>query len=232
MRFFLLIPVLLAFSAIADAQASVAKLFLWSEPPKPQLQPGTLGQDQGRDIGLHIEILKGDGGVNDLKTKTAVTPLIEVRDRNNLPLVGIPVTFTAPGDGPSVIFLNGSRSMTVPTNSSGQVSLEGMTPVNEGQFRIGVSASFQSQTAITEISLNNTATAEDEGRTVPHPVRAPNRSNSKMIAILIGVGAAAAVGIGVGLGHHGGSTPSGSTSSTSSATIGLGSGGSTAGPPS
>jgi hypothetical protein len=179
---------------------------------------------------LHIEILKGDGGVNDLKEKLAVVPVVEVRDRNNLPLVGIPVTFTAPGEGPSVIFLNGSRSITVPTNSSGQVTLEGLKPVNEGGFRIGVSASFQSQTAITEISLNNVSAAEAEGRPTPRPVRSPNRSNNKMIGILIGVGAAAAVGIGVGLSHHGSSSPS-STSSTSSATIGLGSGGPTAGPP-
>lgn len=142
-------------------------------------------------------------------------------------MVGIPVTFTAPNDGPSVIFLNGSRSITMVTDTSGQVEVTGMTPVNVGDFQIGVSASYQSQTAITQILLTNVSSVAATSRSRPTPTaRSP-----KMLGILVGVAAAAAVGIGVGLSHHSTTGTPTTTSSATSATIGLGSGGATAGPP-
>jgi hypothetical protein len=224
MRFRVSVPVLVALAAMADAETPIAKLIVRPELFQPMLQPGTVAQEPA--IGLHIEILKGDGGVNMIKDKMAVKPVVEVRDRNNLPVVGIPVTFTAPNDGPSVIFLNGSRSMTVVTDTSGQATVVGMTPVNEGVFQIGVSASYQTQTAITEILLTNVLMAA-----ASRPRPAPTARSPKMMGALIGVAAAAAVGIGVGLSHHSSSPASTPASSAPSATIGLGSGGAAAGPP-
>jgi hypothetical protein len=214
--------------SVAQAQTSFAKLILRTESLRPILQPGILTQDSVTKERLHIEVLKGDSGVNNLSTKTVVTPVIEVRDRNNLPVAGVAVTFTAPGDGPSVVFLNGSRSVTLMTDSAGQATVLGMEPVNTGSFQIAVSASLRSETVVTAILLTNISTA----RAATTGAKKAGLSKGVIFA-LVGAGAAAAIGIGIGLGGGGNSSSSGSTSpsATSSATIGLGSGGVTAGPP-
>ena len=48
---------------------------------------------------LKIVVLEGEGAVNIIQQKTAVRPLVEVRDRNNLPVAGASVTFTIGGGG-------------------------------------------------------------------------------------------------------------------------------------
>jgi hypothetical protein len=222
----LALALLAVFVTVAKAQTSLSKLILRTESLRPIVQPGVLAQDSVTKETLHIEILKGDHGVNFLRTKTAVKPVVEVRDRNNLPVAGVAVTFTAPGDGPSVLFLNGSRSITLMSDSAGQAVVEGMEPVNPGDFQIAVSASLQSQTVVTAISLTNILT-EHAAAT---GAKKPGLSKGVIFA-LVGGAAAAAIGIGVGLGGHSGGSSGTSASATASASIGLGSGGVTAGPP-
>jgi hypothetical protein len=99
-----------------------------------------------------------------------------------------------------------------------------MQPVNQGRFQIAISASLQSETAVTSISLTNVPNE--------HAITGAAKPglSKGVIYALVGAGAAAAIGIGVGLGGKGSSsnTPA---SSSPSATIGLGSGGVTATPP-
>jgi hypothetical protein len=233
MRILLPLPVhvlvfafLSAFVTFANAQTSPSKLILRTESLRPILQPGILAQEAVTKGTPHIEILKGDHGVNILKTKTAVRPVIEVRDRNNRPVAGASVTFTAPSDGASVLFINGSRSITLTTDPGGQIVVVGMTPVNPGRFHIAVSASLQSETTVTSISLTNAPTEHAAATGAAKP-----GLSKGAIYALVGAGAAAAIGIGIGLGGHGSSSSGASNSSSSSATIGLGSGGVTAGTP-
>jgi hypothetical protein len=224
----LALALLATFIIPARAQPSLSKLILRAESLKPILQPGMLAQDSVTKERLHIEILKGDHGVNVLNTKTAVKPIVEVRDRNDLPVGGVAVTFTAPNDGPSVLFLNGSRSITLMSDPTGQIVVQGIEPVNPGRFQIAVSASLESETVVTAISLTNLLTEHATA------TGAKKSGLSKgVIFALVGAGAAAAVGIGVGLGGHSssGSSGGGSSSSAPSASIGLGSGGATAGTP-
>src|SRR5688500_11228988 len=47
--------------------------------------------------GLKIVVIEGEDAVNIIQQKTAVAPLIEVRDRNDLPVAGVPVTFSVAG---------------------------------------------------------------------------------------------------------------------------------------
>jgi hypothetical protein len=213
--------------SVAQAQTPQSKLILRADSLKPLLQPGMLAQDAVTPERLHIEILKGDGGVNILGADTAVQPVIQVRDRNNRPLPDVTVTFTAPADGPSATFLNGSRSISLTTDSAGEAILLGMKPVNPGRFQIAVSASVQSETVVTAISLMNEAAAHAAATVA----KKQGLSKGVIFAIVGGV-AAAAIGIGVGMGGHGSAASSGTSNSTgSSASIGLGSGGVTAGPP-
>jgi hypothetical protein len=208
--------ILAAAQTIASAQTSVSLL-------RPMIQPGTLEEQATPETGLHIRILAGDRGVNIIKRKTAVAPVVEVRDRNNLPVAGAVVTFTAPNDGPSVVFLNGSRSISVVAEADGRATTVGLKPVNEGSFQIGVSATADSQTAIAAIPMTNVLTAAAAaGVTGGGAVAAAGATSgglsTGMIGLIVGVGAAAAIGIAVGLLHHGGS------STTSTATIGVGTG--------
>jgi hypothetical protein len=222
----LALALLAAFVTVSKAQTSLAKLILRTESLKPLPQPGVLAQDSVTKQGLHIEVLKGDRGVNILKTKTAIKPVVEVRDRNNLPVAGVAVTFTAPNDGPSVVFLNGSRSITLMSDPAGQAVIEGMEPVNPGDFQIAVSASLQSETVVTAISLTNVLTEH----AAISGAKKPGLSKGVIFA-LVGGAAAAAIGIGVGLGGHSGGSSGTTPSAGPSATVGLGSGGVTAGPP-
>ena len=108
--------------------------------------------------GLTIKVLEGEDGVNIIQKNTAVKPVVEVRDRNNLPVAGATVVFILPDSGPSATFARGSRVLTVRTNSAGRASATNMHPVGMGAFNIGVTASFQNQVATATIAQTNFAT--------------------------------------------------------------------------
>src|SRR5215813_2294446 len=75
---------------------------------------------------LTIKVLKGENGVNIIKKNTAVKPVVEVRDRNNLPVAGATVIFSSPQSGASAIFAHSSRTLTVLTNSAGRAAVSSM----------------------------------------------------------------------------------------------------------
>ena len=108
--------------------------------------------------GLTIKVLEGEDGVNIIQKNTAVKPVVEVRDRNNLPVAGATVVFILPDSGPSATFARGSRVLTVRTNSAGRASATSMHSVGMGAFNIGVTASFQNQVATATIAQTNFAT--------------------------------------------------------------------------
>jgi hypothetical protein len=222
-------------SLAANAQVMTARLIPGALLKASTIQPGTLAQDAPAqtpdtklhpwDSGLHIEILKGDRGVNIIKKDTAVTPVVEVKDRNNLPVAGVLVLFTSPGEGPSVTFINGERSFSVITEANGQAAAPGLKPVNTGSFDLQVTATYKAEAAATAtITMANYLTASQAAK-AGHSVSGAGTAglSHTTIAILVGVAAAAAIGIGVGLGGHG-SSSSASTGSTT-ATIGAGTGG-------
>jgi len=219
-------------SALVDAQTYFSALLPHPELLKPVLQPGTLAQEPSTDIGLHIEILSGDRGINIIKKKTAVKPVVEVRDRNNLPVAGAAVTFSSPSDGPSVIFANGARSISVTTDATGHATTVGLKPVNLGKFEIHISASFHAQSAASTMSMTNALTAATAsaaaaaaGGTVATGAGGAGLSTGVIVAI-VAVAAGAAAGIPIALNHHG----STAAAATPTVTIGLGGTGTVGGP--
>jgi hypothetical protein len=108
---------------------------------------------------LKIVVLEGEGGVNIIQQKTAVRPLIEVRDRNNLPVAGASVTFSIGGGGQGAAFAGGAQTLTVTTNAAGQAAASGLNAVSSGAFQIQVQAAYQGQVATAAISQTNFATA-------------------------------------------------------------------------
>jgi len=105
---------------------------------------------------LRIVVIAGEDAVNIIQQKTAVAPLVEVRDRNNLPVPGVAVTFTIGGQGAT---FGGVSTLTVTTNAAGQAAAVGLTPTAAGAVQINAAAVFQGQTALTTITQTNVLTA-------------------------------------------------------------------------
>jgi hypothetical protein len=173
-----------------------------TQAPKPESEPE-----------LKIVILEGEEGVNIIKKKTAVRPVVEVRDKNNAPVAGAAVVFLLPQSGPGGTFATGGKMMTVVTDSSGRATSGVIQPSGTGQFKIQVTASHQGRSASSSIAQTN-------------QLGAAAGMSGGMIAAIVAGAAGAAVGLAVKL--SGGKNNTGSSAPNSppvaSATIGVGGG--------
>src|SRR6476469_8895072 len=111
---------------------------------------------QSQGPALHIVVVEGENAVNIIQQKTAVRPLVEVRDRNNVPVPGATVTFTI-GGGHTAAFAGGAQTLTVTTNAAGQAAAGGFNVLSSGAVQVNVSAAFQGQIATAAISQTNFA---------------------------------------------------------------------------
>jgi hypothetical protein len=109
--------------------------------------------------GLHITVLDGEDGVNILKTKMAVKPVVEVRDKNNLPVADAAVLFAAPDSGPRVAFGHGGNTFMTTTDMNGRAAVPTSKPVGQGRFKIKVKVDFHGQTLTASITQTNYLTA-------------------------------------------------------------------------
>ena len=132
---------------------------------------------------LKIVVVEGEDGVNIIDQKTAVKPIVEIRDRNNLPVAGAAVTFTitalATGGGSSA-FAGGQSAVTITTDAAGRAVAGQLQPLRSGAFRIDVRAAYRGQTATTSVNQTNFQTAADAlkaGKT-PGSSRGSEASNS------------------------------------------------------
>jgi hypothetical protein len=185
---------------------------------------------------ISIVVVAGDNGVNIVSKKAAVQPIVEVRDKNNLPVRAAVVNFISPDEAPSVVFSNGERTFTVITDDSGRAAVSGMRPIGIGQFHIQVTASVTAtnqghtiaNATITQTNYQTPEAAANAGA-ASGAITHSGLSRGAIIAIIVGV-AAAGAGAALGLGGKSSSSSGGSSNSSVSATIGLGSG-STVGAP-
>lgn len=106
---------------------------------------------------LRIVVIEGEDAVNVIQQKTAVAPVVEIRDRNNLPVAGATVTFTIGGNTAS--FAGGLQTITVATNAAGQAAAVAINPIASGAVQIQVAAAFQGQAAAATIAQTNVLTA-------------------------------------------------------------------------
>jgi hypothetical protein len=111
--------------------------------------------------GLRIVVIAGEDAVNVISQRTAVAPIVEVRDRNNQPVAGAIVTFSIQG-AQNATFA-GASTLSVTTNAIGQAAVTGLTPTGAGAVQINVAAAFQGQTATAAIAQTNVATAAQAG---------------------------------------------------------------------
>lgn len=106
--------------------------------------------------GLTIVVVEGEDAINVIQQKTAVAPIVEIRDRNNQPVAGATVRFTINGGRAT---FNGARTITVTTDASGRAAVSGLTPTGSGAFQITASAAFAGQSAAVTIAQVNVLTA-------------------------------------------------------------------------
>lgn len=132
----------------------VAIVFLWQQSVSTLLSQSANTQTN-KVPPLHIIVLAGEGGVNIIKAKKAVAPVVEVRDKERHPVAGLYVTFIAPNSGPHVTFAHGSSTYSTVTDANGRATVHDMKPMGQGAFKISVKASFQGQTATTAIAQTN-----------------------------------------------------------------------------
>jgi hypothetical protein len=106
-------------------------------------------------LGLTIVVIEGEDAINVIQQKTAVAPIVEVRDRNNQPIAGATVRFTIQGGRAT---FNGARMVTLTSDAAGRAAVTGMTPTGSGAFQITASATYQGQTAAVTMAQTNVLT--------------------------------------------------------------------------
>ena len=136
---------------------------------------------------LRIVVLEGEDSVNIIERGTAVPTLVEVRDRNDLPVSGATVVFLL-GDGGTATLNEGLQQVSVTTNALGQAEVA-VNPVASGPVELSVSATFGGETATAAIVQTNFATAAAAGGL-----------GAGAIVGIAAAAAGAAVGVGVAVG--------------------------------
>ncbi len=107
-----------------------------------------------------------------------------MQDENHKPLSGVAVIFLLPDHGPSGVFLDGSRSLSVMTDAQGKAIARGIQPNKvAGKMEIRVNAKYQGLTQSIVITQTIAAGAAAAGGGI---------SGKLLTLILVGAAAAAA----------------------------------------
>lgn len=148
---------------------------------------------------LKIVVLQGEGAKNNIRTKTAVAPVVEVRDEADKPVANAEVVFQLPSTGASGSFNGWMRTQTVRTNAQGQATVNGYAPNDEeGRFNIKV-------TATSRTGAGNGIIAQANVRGAGASAAGGKRSGWWKVAAIAGAGA---LGGGIYLATRGGSSSS------------------------
>jgi hypothetical protein len=123
---------------------------------------GLAGAALAAQPNLKIVVIAGEDAVNIIQQRTAVAPIVEVRDRNDLPVAGALVTFSIGGGNAS--FSGGLQSLTVTTDAAGRAAASTLTPTGSGMLQIDIVAAHQGETAAATVTQTNYATTADAAR--------------------------------------------------------------------
>ena len=171
-----------------------------------------------QDAGLRIVVLEGEDSVNIIEQGTAVPTLVEVRDRNDLPVSGASVLFLL-GEGGTATLNAGLQQVALTTNALGQAAVT-VNPIAAGAVELSVSAAFGGETATAAIVQANFATAAEAaaagagagggagaGAGAAAGGAAAGGLGTGAIVGIVGAAAGAAVGVGAAAGGGGDPPP-------------------------
>ena len=141
------------------------------------------GPGFAQNSGIEINVVEGEGAINNVRAHTAHDPVVEVRDRAGTLVADATVTFQLPAVGTGGIFPGTGSSLVTQTDEHGQAVARGLRPNTlSGPFEIRVTASFQGQTATAIINQTNAIPAE-----------AKSTKKYWIIGLVAGAGAAGAL---------------------------------------
>ena len=115
---------------------------------------------------LRVLILVGEGAINDIRTRTTASPVVEIRDENGIPAEGAQVVFELPVVGAGGLFAGQQYTATVKTNSQGQATVTYQPNMQTGRFNIKVAATLGNRSGHGVIRQSNAlraAATEKEG---------------------------------------------------------------------
>jgi hypothetical protein len=109
---------------------------------------------------LHLVTVRGEGATGRVQQRASQEPAVCVVDENEKPVSGVAVAFTLPTEGATGSFGNGSKTLTLITDSSGLASAQGLR-FNQipGKVPVHVNASYKGLTARTTITQVSEAPA-------------------------------------------------------------------------
>ena len=172
---------------------------------------------------LHLVTVRGEGAAGRVRQRAGEEPTVRVVDENEKPVSGAAVAFTLPTEGATGSFGNGSKTLTLITDSSGVASAQGLR-FNQipGKVPVHVNASYKGLTARTTILQISEAPAGYRP--------SAGGGHGKLIAILGIIGAAGAGGAYYAISQNKSSSPTAITPTGPSA-IGITPGTGTIAPP-
>jgi hypothetical protein len=155
-------------------------------------------QQQDPPPPFRITVLEGQGAINNIRDTVNRAISVQVEDENRNPLSGVSVTFFLPSDGPSGLFPNGSRVLTVFTDDKGVASSRSVRFNNQvGLMPVKVVASLFSQTVNAQVMQTNVSSASSTRSSYVAAAGGPKlapRGHSMKKAVLLILAAGAAGG--------------------------------------
>src|SRR5438874_6191951 len=149
--------------------------------------------------GLKIVVVQGERALNNVRTRSATAPAVEVRDDSDKPVAGAEVVFQLPPAGPGGVFNGWMRTQTARTGPDGRAEASGYAPNDEqGRFNIKVTATSGMKTTSAIIAQSNT---QNGGPASGAQVKSRNKT-----WIVVGVLAAAGLTGGIVAATRGGSS--------------------------
>jgi len=185
--------------ALALTGALVIAPSLPAQQPQPPAGSSKL-VDQPKGT-LKINVLEGEGGRNNIRSRTAVAPVVEVKDAADKPVSGAEVVFQLPPAGPGGSFNGWLKTQTVRTDDQGKATVNGYAPNTEaGRFNMKVTATMGNQTGSAVIAQSNIEGSSSASGS-------SGKSNTwKWIAALGGAGLVAGIAAAVAGGDSKGSS--------------------------
>ncbi len=153
---------------------------------------------------IEIVVVEGQGVVSGARQRLAHDPVIRVEDDDHRSIVGATVSFALPLSGASGEFLNGSKTLTVITDKSGQAAAHGIrTNDVPGTLQIYVTATYRTLRA--RALINQVIEGVPPAARTPDFRTVKSSGGGKWKWVLLGIAAGGGAGAGIYFGTHGGS---------------------------
>jgi hypothetical protein len=125
-------------------------------------QAAAIAPAQAAPTTLHIEILEGEGALNNIRQRDAREPVVQITDENHKPVSSVAVLFLihSGSGGAGATFGGQSLAFTATTGPDGIARATSMQLAKSpGSFTIGVTASLGSVVATSVIHESSVLTA-------------------------------------------------------------------------